>query len=163
MDIVPSHQSSINSSWHLRFLVPVISPWRSSQNSAILVGNSCKRSDKMERGLLTKLFEPDPVSGGLQNILEKQTHFQSSNQRHHCQPPSYRHHKTFWGFVPSPPADKTAMRHLECGSSLQSVDINSNLSPAPREDYILTSSGNFIINTAYIVHYSVWSCGERRE
>ena len=48
--------------------------------------------------------------------LEK--HLQSSNQRHHCQLSYYRFIRHFGVFVSLSPADKTEMKHLECGFSI---------------------------------------------
>ena len=116
--------------------INITSPGKKSKTASSLLKAPVKHQTKWRLLiLLTKLLWPN-LFGGCCYVITWKKHFQLSNQHHHCQSSSYRHHQTFWGFAPCSPADKTAMRHLEYGSSIQSVDINSNLSPALREDCI---------------------------
>lgn len=87
---VISHQSTIPSSCSRRLRILLSAPVGQVKSATSLLDGSLLHLKHQTNGLpvllLTKLFEPVPVSGGLQwasNILKKQTQFQSSNQRHH--------------------------------------------------------------------------------
>ena len=78
-------------------------------------------SAREEQQKISRMFHTCSESKASHHKMEDpslEKHLQSSNQRHHCQLSYYRFIRHFGVFVSLSPADKTEMKHLECGFSI---------------------------------------------